>query len=185
MKENLTGQNRKKGLENLKVETKTENEWIKCCTCFILDEKGNVLVEKRAPKGLNPGKYDLCSGHVEKGEAPAQAMIRELNEELGVSNEKAINIIKLLDNEQLDLTNSSLNMKVFVSIYALKLKNQENFILQKQEVESIQWMEIEKFFELLEQGKTRFPHIGEKYQGIKNKVIEISKNIKNEKEISR
>lgn len=185
MKENLTGESKKGKFENLKVKTESDDNWIKCCTCFILDEQGNVLVEKRVPKGLHPGEYDLCSGHVEKNETQTLAMMRELNEELGVSKEKSINLMKLLDNEKFDFSNKKFNMKVLVSIFALKLKHKEEFILQKEEVESVQWMEVEKFFELLEQGKTRFPHIGEKYQGIKNQVLEISKNVNKEKDILR
>ena len=73
----------------------SEDEWLKGVTCFVLNEKGEVLIEKRVNKGLTPGKLDLCSGHVDGDETQTQAMIRELGEELGIKTEEAMNVIKI------------------------------------------------------------------------------------------
>ena len=42
-----------------------ESDWLKGVTCFVINEKGEVLIEVRANKGLTPGKNDLCSHHIE------------------------------------------------------------------------------------------------------------------------
>lgn len=187
MNEDKTGQNKKSTFEKLKlnINKDVDKEWIKCVTCFVLDEQGNVLVEKRASKGLHPGQFDLCSGHLEEKETQTQGMVRELNEELGIDNNVSRGLIKLLDSEKLDFSNTKFAMKVIVSIYALKINSGYNFKIQNEEIENIEWMKIEEFFEMLEQGKTRFPNIGEKYYDIKDKVINLSKNQDLKKEYTR
>ena len=62
-----------------------ESDWLKGVTCFVINEKGEVLIEVRANKGLTPGKNDLCSGHLDNDETETQAMVRELKEELGIA----------------------------------------------------------------------------------------------------
>ena len=52
----------------------SEDEWLKGVTCFVINEKGEVLIEKRVNKGLTPGKLDLCSGHVDGDETQTQAI---------------------------------------------------------------------------------------------------------------
>lgn len=47
---------------------------------------GWVLLCHRSPeRRWYPGVWDLAGGHVEAGESPARALVRELREELGVS----------------------------------------------------------------------------------------------------
>ena len=65
-----------------------ESDWLKGVTCFVINEKGEVLIEVRANKGLTPGKNDLCSGHLDNDETETQAMVRELKEELGIEFSK-------------------------------------------------------------------------------------------------
>jgi 8-oxo-dGTP diphosphatase len=50
------------------------------------NEKGELLLYLRDNKpGIPfPGHWDLIGGHVEEGETPEQALIREVKEELGI-----------------------------------------------------------------------------------------------------
>ena len=43
-----------------------------------------LLVKRAASRALSPGMWDFPGGHSETGEAPANAMVRELAEEIGV-----------------------------------------------------------------------------------------------------
>jgi len=54
--------------------------------CFVEDENGNVLLVKR---GVEPqkGKWSLPAGFVEIDETPAEAAVRELEEETGICGE--------------------------------------------------------------------------------------------------
>jgi mutator protein MutT len=51
---------------------------------FLHDRDEVLLAKRAAAKTIAPGKYHLAGGHVEFGEHPAEALTRELREELGI-----------------------------------------------------------------------------------------------------
>lgn len=51
---------------------------------IIENEKNEVLIDKRPSKGLLGGLWEFPGGKVEKNESNEDALIRELNEELGI-----------------------------------------------------------------------------------------------------
>ena len=56
-----------------------------CIAGGILVREGTVLLGRRAlHKRICPGLWDIIGGHVEAGETAAQALARELREEIGV-----------------------------------------------------------------------------------------------------
>lgn len=50
----------------------------------LRNDKGEVLLHRRANTGYMDGRYDLPSGHVEPHESILDAAVRELKEEAGV-----------------------------------------------------------------------------------------------------
>jgi len=50
----------------------------------ILEREGRVLIGRRQPGQSHPLKWEFPGGKVEPGESPAQALSRELEEELGI-----------------------------------------------------------------------------------------------------
>lgn len=60
--------------------------WHRAVYAFIIDEDGNILLQKRsANKKLWPNLWDVTvGGHVDAGEFGRQALIREVKEELGI-----------------------------------------------------------------------------------------------------
>lgn len=52
--------------------------------CVLLDETGAVLIAKRPQGRPLAGLWEFPGGKVEPGEVPEDALIRELNEELGI-----------------------------------------------------------------------------------------------------
>ena len=52
--------------------------------CALVDVDGRVLVAKRPQGKAMAGLWEFPGGKVEDGEAPEAALIRELNEELGI-----------------------------------------------------------------------------------------------------
>jgi 8-oxo-dGTP diphosphatase len=54
---------------------------------FLYDQGEVLLARRPATKAIAPGKYHLPGGHVEFGEHPAEALARELREELGVTTQ--------------------------------------------------------------------------------------------------
>ena len=52
--------------------------------CVVLTHDNKLLLQYRPPSWRKtPYSMNIFGGHVEKGESPVQAVIRELNEELG------------------------------------------------------------------------------------------------------
>ena len=57
----------------------------KICAAAMIVRNSKILLGKRAPgQLLYPDVWDLPGGHLEIGETPDQALIRELEEELGI-----------------------------------------------------------------------------------------------------
>jgi 8-oxo-dGTP diphosphatase len=57
--------------------------------CALLNEAREVLIAKRPPGRPLAGLWEFPGGKVEQGEQPEEALIRELNEELGIEIAKA------------------------------------------------------------------------------------------------
>ncbi len=51
----------------------------------ILERDGRILIGRRTPEQSHPLKWEFPGGKVEPGEAPEQALARELEEELGIT----------------------------------------------------------------------------------------------------
>ena len=164
-------------------KTLSEEDWLEGVTCFVINEKGEVLIEKRVNKGLTPGKLDLCSGHIDNDETQTQAMIRELKEELGIEIEESINVIKLEQNAvPLEFRSSNKKRNFFITFYCLK-RNSSEIKVQKEEIEKIVWLPLEESFELIKSGRTKFP-TNYDYEPIFQKVRDICdvKSIKEKQE---
>ncbi len=54
----------------------------------LFNSKGELYLQRRPEwKDIQPGKWDTaCGGHIDYGETPEQALIREVREELGVTD---------------------------------------------------------------------------------------------------
>ena len=52
--------------------------------CALVDVDGRVLLAKRPPGRSLAGLWEFPGGKVEKGETPEAALVRELEEELGI-----------------------------------------------------------------------------------------------------
>ena len=68
----------------------------------ILLRDQQVLLAHRAPDRTNyPNSWSFPGGHVEAGDTPRQAMVRELQEEVGVTDPKAIHLCDMQDAAKL------------------------------------------------------------------------------------
>jgi 8-oxo-dGTP diphosphatase len=52
----------------------------------ILEREGRILICRRTPEQSHPLKWEFPGGKVEPGESPSEALARELEEELGITD---------------------------------------------------------------------------------------------------
>lgn len=57
--------------------------------CALIDADGRVLIAQRPPGKTLAGLWEFPGGKVEPGETPEEALIRELQEELGIETKAA------------------------------------------------------------------------------------------------
>lgn len=81
----------KEGRKTGKVITKNEAHkqgiWHKTIHIWLINQKRELLIQKRAPeKDVNPNKWGVSSvgGHINAGETSLEATIRETREEIGI-----------------------------------------------------------------------------------------------------
>lgn len=66
------------------------------CASFLLIKDSQVLLEKRSEhKACDPNLVAIPGGHLEAGESPEQALLREVKEELGVQAQHYVHICSL------------------------------------------------------------------------------------------
>lgn len=146
-----------------------QDEWEQCILCFVVDKKGNFLVENK----LN-GEKDECSGHVKQGEVPTQAVIRELYEEYGIEIEEALGV-KYLDNVKVSFEETNGKLQCFLYIYVLFRTRETPIKIDKREILNIESIPYNDFFNMFENNKI-FPYISQ-YKPIISKLKELCEKI--------
>lgn len=51
---------------------------------LILKKDGKILFARRCNTGFQDGNYQVPAGHVDAGELPSEALVREVKEEIGI-----------------------------------------------------------------------------------------------------
>ena len=125
------------------------------------NEKTEILLQKRSRnKDSFPGKFDTSSaGHIQAGDEPMESALRELEEELGIHAESAdlqfagkfpISFArefhgKIFRDEEI----------AFVYIYDHPVEI-DHLTLQKEEVEEVQWFDLEETYQQCSQHRDKF-----------------------------
>ena len=134
----------------------SDNEHIAVGVIFIQNSKGEFLIQKTSKE--KGGEYTSTGGHVDSGETPLDSIKREVKEELGlnVDNDNIVELGYFLYDRPIRFM---FYLKKDVDIQTLKL--------QQEEVESAEFMSVDKIKELIEQGLMLISHAK-----IFNKVLE-------------
>lgn len=123
-----------------------------------------ILLQRRAKNKLTwPGFLDIsAAGHIDAGEAPIIAAVREASEELAlplVADDLQLLFVRHVDH-RLD---SGVRENEFVWVYLYELPaDSASFNLQKEEVDSVQWLSLGDLVELSHgtlSGDKVVPHI--------------------------
>lgn len=105
-----------------------------------------VLLQKRsAIKRTWPNRYDIsAAGHIDLGEEPVTAALRETVEEIGlVIDEKDLKLISV-QLAYMTAENGAIENE-YQWLYILELPSNIDFELQQSEIASIEWKEIGAF----------------------------------------
>lgn len=105
-----------------------------------------VLVQKRAnTKRTWPNLYDIsAAGHIDSGETPMVAALREAKEEINLDIEPTQ--LKLFNVMRVHMVSGTgLIENEFQWLYLLRLNEDVSFELQEFEVASLEWVSLESF----------------------------------------
>lgn len=108
--------------------------------------RSEILLQKRsANKRTWPNRYDVsAAGHIDLGESPTQAAVRETVEEIGVKiSEKELRLI-CVHRAYITAENGSIENE-FQWLYLLELPAASDFTLAKSEVASVEWISAQEF----------------------------------------
>ena len=112
-------------------------------SAIITNNEGNVLLLKRRKElKLDPGKYDLCSGHMKEGEIPTQTMYREISEEIGIKQEEIKKMERLgdINTPHEKLKNTTTHMYFIEIDLSEKEINKRLKDVEEPEIESAQYI---------------------------------------------
>ena len=143
-------------------------------SAWIMNNEGKILLQQRSfTKKKNPGKWAKTGGHVESNETEEYAIKREVFEEIG---------IKLKDNQikniEIFKSKSKENYYTYGYIIFTNLKENE-FILQKEEVEKVKYFEIEELEKIRKNNDEKYTFCKWDEEGFK-KQIDLLKKYRDE-----
>lgn len=139
------------GRTKLRNEVHRDGDWHKAVHIWIINENGDVLLQKRcATKDSNPNMLDISSaGHLSAGDESLTGAIRELKEELDLDVVPAeLQFIKTLKRSS-KYTSTFINNE-FDDLYILRTnKKLEDLKYQKEEISEIFFVPYKKFKEMI------------------------------------
>ena len=110
---------------------------------YILIKNNDKYLLEQA-NARNHNKWAIPGGHVLTGETPEEALIRELKEELGISN---------LQYKKIDTIKFPYNSYIFNVFSSDTIIDINNLVLQPNEVTQVKWCTKEEILELIENDK--------------------------------
>lgn len=148
----------KTGEIKLRSEVHRDGNWHKSVHIWILNENGDVLLQRRCPtKDTNPNMLDIsCAGHLSAGDESLDAAIRELKEELDLDiREEELQFIKTL--KKTSKYTETFTHNGFNDMYILRTNKTINDMkYQEEEITEIFFVSYKKFKEMV---KNRQPDL--------------------------
>lgn len=138
---NLTGEKIVRGKGKPQVP---ENNYINIVIIFMQNSEGKFLFQITSKEKGN--EIATTGGHVKSGQTSYEAILAEVEEELGLD----------ISKEDVKMIDSYIFGVAFIDAYYLnKDINISDLKLQEDEVESVEWFTIDRIKELINEGKVR------------------------------
>ena len=141
--------------DNVESKDTRENIWkrglehnVRVVNIFIFNSKKELLLPKRSmDRRIFPGCYDFsCGEHVQAGEDYYDAAIRGLKEELGIVDQKLVELGKITPKEGVNCF-----MKVYKLIYDGGIKNYD-----KKGIDNLFWYDLAIIKQMIKEDKNKF-----------------------------
>lgn len=139
------------GNKELKTEVHKLGLWHRSVHVWILNSKGELLIQKRSPLMDNhPNEWDIsAAGHVSTGEDFITSAIRETKEEIGLKLSKE-DFILIGTVKETSSKNGYINNEIN-PIYIVKMDlDPEELVKQKEEVTEVKFIKINDLKEIIE-----------------------------------
>ena len=128
-------------------DTFKDGEYYICCEVWLQNPKGELLITQRHPNKKAGGLWEFVGGGVLAGETTAQAALREVKEEIGIS----------LTANEVALLKVYKHRNYFMDIYLVKKDvNIQNIVLDKNETVSAKWVSKEELRTMIENQEVVF-----------------------------
>lgn len=124
-----------------KDEIFNDNEHIAVAIIYIENDKGEFLIQKTSKE--KGGHYSSTGGHINHGEDAFSTIVREVKEELGVD---------ISNDNIISLGHICVDFSVRFMFYLKKNINLNDITLQKDEVESVLYMSVDKIKDFFDKG---------------------------------
>ncbi|MFH1193256.1 MAG: NUDIX domain-containing protein [Candidatus Jorgensenbacteria bacterium] len=146
-------------------EIHRDGDWHRAVHVWVVNGRGEVLIQKRsAAIDLFQNLWDISlAGHVRTGERSADAVRRELKEELGITTEeRELQFVATLPSQ---LKDGALCDNQFSDVYLLRRDvDLEELKKQKEEVAEIALMPLQELKTLAHASAGRFVPRAEEYE---------------------
>lgn len=148
--------------------------WHRKATCWIMNEKGEILLQKIAKqKKNNAGKWTRIGGHIKAGETPLDGVIREVREEIGIKLKKENIRLLYIRAFEKPYKETGLHRYWSYNYFALVNYKIEEYVLQKEEVSEVKYMKIEEMEKLVETNNQDYAFV--KWENINDVIAELKR----------
>ncbi|TSA56489.1 NUDIX domain-containing protein [bacterium] len=141
--------------DNVKSKDTRENIWkrglehnVRVVNIFIFNSKKELLLPKRSmDRRIFPGCYDFsCGEHVQAGEDYYDAAVRGLKEELGIVDQRLVELGKITPKEGVNCF-----MKVYKLTYDREINNYD-----KKGIDNLFWYDLAIIKKMVKEDKSKF-----------------------------
>jgi len=128
------------GQKEERIIVHEKNLWHIHVGIWIMNEKGDLLFQKRSPnKKVNPNKWTRTGGHVDSGETPLIGIQRETEEEIGIKI--PLDKIEFINVKKHPKEKGSHFTYSYFTLVNYKIND---YTMQKEEVSGLKYVTIEE-----------------------------------------